>query len=157
MSYVTVPGWKPNMKYIPVPETVDLKTNTGHEVMGDDKKPVTQTFEQFVLARLLDKRFATGVPMILIALKISDQIKKANGLLELEDADYKELLAAVESPSDNMLYDPRWTLCLVPFMTAICEAKNKPPEADKADEGEQSADEPQDDEALSADKLTIDE
>lgn len=128
-SYITVPGWKPNMKYIPVPETIELKTISGGPVLGEDRKPIELTFEDFVMGRLLDKRFATGVPMILIALKITEQVKAANGVLVLEDADYKELLAAVTAPSDNVMYDPRWTLCMVPFMTAICEAKGKKPES----------------------------
>ena len=115
------------MKYIPVPETIELQTISGEPVLGQDRKQVMLTFEEFVLGRLLDKRFATGVPMILIALKIKDQMKAANGVLELEDADYKELAASVETPSDNLPYDPRWTLCLVPFMTAICEAKGEDP------------------------------
>lgn len=144
-SYITVPDWKPNMKFIPVPETIELKTIAGGAVLGEDRKPVELTFEDFVMGRLLDKRFATGTAMIFIALKITEQVKAANGVLVLEDADYKELLAAVTTPSDNVMYDPRWTLCMVPFMTAICEAKGKKPEP-KAESKQESDPPPEGDE-----------
>lgn len=113
------------MKYIKIPEPVSLFNIVTGETMLDEKGGSdVRTFERFVLERLVDPKWGTSVKMIMMAAKISEQAKGANGVLVLEDADYDELKQVTETPDPRLPYDQRSAHCLIPFMKAIAEASD---------------------------------
>jgi hypothetical protein len=72
-----------------------------------------------------DKRFVSDASGIRSALRVEEQLAKANGFLALEEADWVRLKEAAESPSvPYPLAPPRR---LSPFLDAIQKAPERQP------------------------------
>ncbi len=133
------------MKYITIPEPVELYRLTGEPVApdatppgddesdGDDTDAVAQVgpakieFPYFVLGRLADPKFGASMPGVLAAVEIKSQLDDANGFLALENEHWARLKDATETPSPQVAYHPQIAHCLLPFMQAICNASDKKP------------------------------
>jgi len=123
------------MKYIIVPPPVAVTTIDGNAfivVSGPNgaqriELEKASPFEDFVINRLVDAKFTTGMAGILSALKVREAVYEAKktGILALEDADYAILKSAVESPSPlpngQGAYQTGLAHNLAPFMRAIVE------------------------------------
>lgn len=132
------------MKYIEIPAPVEVTNLEGTVIKNEKDEPVTVTFEQFLLGRLTDPKFASNMAQVLIAVEIKTKLseaKKVGGLvLELENEHYKTLKEVVENPSKEVGYTPGLAHNLVAFMKAVVDAKDqKPPSVTLVDEKAEKA------------------
>lgn len=116
------------MKYIEIPrEDIVLVAITGEKVVDPQQNPMKTNFEQFVRGRLTDPIFAAGMETINSVVRITQALdKKKNGILALETQDWDLLVQATKTPTNP--YDSRIGHCFLPFMKAITEAGENPPE-----------------------------
>lgn len=121
------------MKYIDIPrEDIVLVAITGERVVDSQKNPMKSSFEQFVRGRLTDPIFAKGMDTINSVVRITAALdKKQNNILPLETQDWDLLVQATKTPTNP--YDSRVGHCFLPFMKAITEAGDSPPEEPSVD------------------------
>lgn len=115
------------MKYIIVPEDIQLVQITGEEIRDQEGKPITMRFSTFLLGRLVDQVFAAkGLDGVLQGLKLRELFKdaKPGDVVATEDADHSLLVQATKNPTPG--YNMGIAHCLVPFMRTICDARDKP-------------------------------
>ena len=115
------------MKYIPIPETIPLYNLTGERMKESDDTDAEVTFSNFVLGRLGDPRFSVDRRSVQMADEIIKKMEGANGMLELPHEHWKLLSEVTDKPSQQSVYHPAVSRNLLPFMNAICEAKDEPP------------------------------
>lgn len=115
------------MKYITIPEDIQIADIQGQLVIQNGE-PLTLAFVPFFLERLNDRIFAESMDGILRVVKMrSDCVGLQPGnVLEIEDADFTKVCAAVKRPSNG--YNPNVAHNLVPFMHAIVDAPSEKPE-----------------------------
>lgn len=115
------------MKYIEIPEDIDIYNLNGERMKGAGDSDATVSFEDFVLGRLGDPKFAESVKTITAAVEIKNKLKDAKGVLALENEHYTLLKQVTEKPSAQSAYHPAVAHNLLPFMQAITEhASDKP-------------------------------
>jgi hypothetical protein len=126
------------MRYAKIPEPiqlVDLVSGNPEQIL-DPSNPrqengtpnfidrLPMTFAEFVMGTsLADPKFGRGYKQLISATKIHDAVRQANGVINLEDADWELLRDVVENPSSP--YHPTRAMQLVPFMRAIVEASGE--------------------------------
>lgn len=111
------------MKKITWQEPIMLTNFDGSPFPSGEGNP--RSFDQFLLDRLTDGSFGATMERVLAAVKMRELVRHhatcATDALELEDADYLLLRAAVETPSAP--YNPAVAHAVLPFMRAVTEAK----------------------------------
>lgn len=115
------------MKYIEIPEDIDIYNLNGERMKGAGDSDATVSFEDFVLGRLGDPKFAESVQNVIAAVEIKTKLKDANGVLALENEHYSLLKQATDKPSAQSAYHPAVAHNLLPFMKAIMDASDKTP------------------------------
>lgn len=116
------------MKYIKVLEDIPIFNLSGDRMIGDDGSPAIVTFRQFVLGRLGDPKFSEDIHAIIAAVEIKKQLDYANGVLALENDHHQRLAAVTERPSPQSAYHPAVAFNLLPYMQAITNPADAPPE-----------------------------
>lgn len=134
------------MKYIKVPEEVELTTVTDDKVRnGQGELEILNVF-QFIRLRLADPKFPgedkKGYDGALFVQECKDEIdgqKDEEGLevLQIENEFYKRLVAVMKDPTVGS-FDSRWSYSMVPLMKAIMDATDKHPDDIKAEEEEKA-------------------
>lgn len=118
------------MHYIKIPQEVELTTIDGTPV-HDKKGPIKVTFEEFLLARLVDPKFTRTSRGIFASLDIKQSLKTANGTLAIDtDPHFTTLKTVVEEPSPETGYPPALAHNFAPFIKAILEASTEEPKKD---------------------------
>lgn len=129
------------MKYITVPETVEVLSLSGDPIMGADGNPHTVSLQQFIIGRFVDKKFLgakKGFDAALFVLEakkeIDDQYDDGEPpkILKLETETHKQLVESIKNPEGGH-FDTRWAHCLVPLMQCIIDATDKDPEKEDAE------------------------
>lgn len=114
------------MKYITVPENVEIFNLVTHESTGRK-----MTFREFVQGTLLtDKRFGKGLRELQAALRIGEAVRQVTpgvpGGLVLESTDWEILRDTAKEPSSEYL--PGVAVQVIPFILAIVDqATDQPP------------------------------
>ena len=104
------------MKFIKVPELA---------ISTEGMEPTN--FKEFLCAVVLnDEVFGSGYQALKAATHIETAVECSNGVLEIHEADYKYLRAAIENPKPG--YNPRVARQLLPFLDAIANAQDAKPE-----------------------------
>jgi len=112
------------MKYIKMQETVKLVSLFGDQFKDENGGDAELTCKQFILQRLLDKKFGTGMDAIMSAFQIKQALEKADDVLELETKDWELLVSVVKTPSPGSEYNTNVAHCLLDFMKAIIGASD---------------------------------
>ena len=115
------------MRYITVPEDIELYNLGGQRMKDENDADVTLTFPDFVLQRLGDPKFAIDMKAVIAAVEIKLKLGDANGVLALDNDHWERLKAVTEEPSGLTAYHPAVSHNLLPFMKAICDASDTPP------------------------------
>jgi hypothetical protein len=107
----------------------------GEQLKDESGAPLTITFRQFLLGRLVDPAFAKDMTAVLSAVQIKEAVEKSNGVIALESADWERLRDATKAPQGGG-YNPTVAHCLAGYMRAIVDAGEKPqtPAAEQAGE-----------------------
>jgi 4-aminobutyrate aminotransferase-like enzyme len=122
------------MKYMKDPGDVDeITAVTGEKVVNRRGEAVKGSFKVFILGRLTEQAFGTGMEAVLSAQKIAKAAEEMNGILAIEDADYKNLEASVKLGT----YDPQTAINHIPYMKAVTEASDEKPEEEKSEASEE--------------------
>ena len=117
------------MYHIQVPEPVSLFDITDKPLV-EDGSPVVLSLHQFLLGRIADEAFSSGLNGLEaaeMALNTKTDIDRqfADGscpiVLNIEDAPYKHLVSATRSPKTP--YHPALQHCFVPLLHAVLNAK----------------------------------
>jgi hypothetical protein len=119
------------MKYITIPPTQPVHNLNGERMTGEDGKPATISFADFIAGRLGDPVFGEDMASVLSAVEIKKALDRANGVLQLDKADWARLKKVTEKPSPQTMYHPQVARALVPFMLAVTEASSEPSPSDK--------------------------
>lgn len=112
------------MKKISWQKPITLTDFYGSPLPTDENNPLS--FERFLRGRLCDASFGASMERVLSAVKMRELVRvwaasTTPEHLELEDADYALLRAAVETPSTP--YNPSVAHAVLPFMQAVTNAK----------------------------------
>lgn len=111
------------MKYLALePALVKLTDLGGKPVVDEAGTTVDMSFKNFLLGRLADPRFIQDATHVFIAEAIKRRVEEANGVLELEDEQYRKLREVVEKPHTNLPYGhPQVVQSMAPFIRAVLE------------------------------------
>jgi hypothetical protein len=119
------------MRYIPLPEDVELISITGEQVVDRNGQPMVGKFANFVRGRLTDQAFTKTMDAVQAAVHIRQSIEKIEKntnikYLAVETADWPILVESVKNPGAP--YDARIGHCYFPHMEAITNATETVPE-----------------------------
>lgn len=120
------------IKYVTIPEPITLVEPTTKEPLKDEKgetKPVV--FSDFIGKQLFNPMWAESYKNIKSAKAIDKAFSNGSGVVQLAEEDWKKLKDLIENPKGSYGYHAAVMPQLLPFLEAIVEAKDAPPEAKK--------------------------
>jgi len=120
------------IKYIAIPDPITLVEPTTKEPLKDEKgetKPVA--FSDFIGKQLFNPMWAENYKNIKSAKAIDKAFSNGSGVAQLAEEDWKKLKDLVENPKSGYGYHAAVMPQLLPFLEAIVEAKDAPPEEKK--------------------------
>lgn len=110
------------MKTITIPENISIKDQNDNFALDSSGKPASVSFASFVSNTLLvDAKFGKTLADILNAVSIKTKLTLAKETLELENDEWEKLYEVAKEPTNG--YNPLIVMQLVPFLTAIRDAK----------------------------------
>lgn len=113
------------MKYIKKLNPVTLTNLQNTPFEDENGAPITMTIQSFILQRLIDSKFGTGMEGLLSATQIKTAVEESGDYIELETKDWELLSNVVRQPSSDQQYNPNIAHCLVPIIQAILNATDK--------------------------------
>jgi hypothetical protein len=124
------------MKYIEMLPDVMLTTMVGQPIIGDSEEQVTVSMREFLLGRLTDPKFATGMDTIMKAVALRDMIKdvEVGGYVVIDDDHWELLVDVIKNPSQQTAYNPMFAHCFLEFMKAVTEGSSSDPREQKKTE-----------------------
>jgi hypothetical protein len=119
----------PGLKYITVPEEVVLKDlMTDKTVPGDDGKPFTVSFKQFILRIVGHESFLSSFEVLRSAHAIADVVQHAvaGTTVTLAEDDWNRLVDGVKQHYSTMGMTSLGMLQLMPYFDAVLKASDSP-------------------------------
>lgn len=118
----------PGLKYISVPESVELKDLVSGEPVRFDDKPVSITFRQFVLKILGHDSFSSSFELLRAAHAVADGVQhsEAGSTVVLAEDDWSKLSEGVKKHFSAVGLAPLGMMQLMPYFDAILKASDTP-------------------------------
>jgi hypothetical protein len=119
----------PGLKYITVPESVELKDMISGELIKlDDGKPFSITFKQFVLKILGHESFASSFENVLSAHAVATGVQDAEvgSTVVLAEDDWSKLADGAKKHFSAVGLASLGILQLMPYFNAILKASDTP-------------------------------
>jgi hypothetical protein len=122
------------MRYIVIPSDVTILGQDGKAATNPDGTAVVVTFRQFLDRLQMNPMWTASYAAIKSASAVDIAYNtRLDATMVIDQADWERLKAAVESPSTGpqqtgLAYPTFVALQILPFMAAIVDAQEKPPE-----------------------------